>query len=161
MELEFTGATNPKWADASGDYLSCTATFEEYGDEPINITVGREFEPQYPHRSEIFARVEAGEFGPIAAYVLPVLAEADYSDAIQAHLDAKARERQYDSMLTAVTYLASTNAQFAAEATALRDWRDDVWTYGTAQLALVLAGARVAPSIAEFLEELPAFAWPA
>jgi len=73
MELEFTGATNPKWADASGDYLSCTATFEEYGDEPINITVGRQFEPEYPHRSVIFSRVEAGEFGAIAPFVAPPL----------------------------------------------------------------------------------------
>lgn len=39
--------------------------------------------------------------------------QAHYSGAIQAHLDAKARERQY-GIQTAITYRGDPNPQFAA-----------------------------------------------
>lgn len=90
----------------------------------------------------------------------PAPTEADYAAAIQALLDATARERQYDSMLTAATYIGDPNPQFAAEAAALIGWRSEVWTYATAQLAAVVAGERAAPAVADLLAELPAFAWP-
>lgn len=78
-------------------------------------------------------------------------------------LDAKARERQYDSLLTAVGYVTSGNPAWAAEAAALRDWRDAVWTYGLAALADVQAGEREAPMVSDFIAEVTAacpFDWP-
>ncbi|MDX1159423.1 hypothetical protein GOL34_30950, partial [Sinorhizobium medicae] len=80
--------------------------------------------------------------------------------AIQAHLDAKARERQYDGIQTAITYRGDPNPQFSAEGEALFAWRSAVWTYSTAELVKVLAGERAEPSLEEFMAELPAFQWP-
>ncbi|RVJ51273.1 hypothetical protein CN166_28045 [Sinorhizobium medicae] len=86
--------------------------------------------------------------------------QAQYSAAIQAHLDAKARERQYDGIQTAITYRGDPNPQFAAEAEALFAWRSAVWTYSTAELVKVLAGERPQPSVEDFMAELPVFEWP-
>ena len=83
--------------------------------------------------------------------------------AIQAMLDAKARERGYDSIASAVSYVTSTVPTWAAEALALRDWRDAVWSYALAELAAVQAGTREAPSIEAFLDEIEIacpFGWP-
>jgi hypothetical protein len=86
---------------------------------------------------------------------------ADFQAAIQGVLDATARTRHYDGILSACSYATSTNATFLAEAQACVAWRDAVWAYGYAQLALVTAGARPLPTVAELLAELPAIAWPA
>ncbi|UUP19492.1 hypothetical protein NTH_03995 [Nitratireductor thuwali] len=85
---------------------------------------------------------------------------ADFSAAIQTHLDAKARERQYDNIHTAIGYRGDPNPVFDAEADALFAWRSAVWTYATAELAKVQAGERSVPTIGDFVAELPAFAWP-
>lgn len=80
--------------------------------------------------------------------------------AIQAHLDATAAERSYDSIQTAVTYRDDPNPQFAAEGQALFTWRSEVWTYATAELAKVEAGERAVPAVETFIGELPAMVWP-
>jgi hypothetical protein len=85
---------------------------------------------------------------------------AGYSMAIQAHLDAKAAERLYDGIQTAVSYRDDANPQFAAEAAALFAWRSAVWTYATVELDKVTAGEREQPGVEDFLAELPAFVWP-
>lgn len=85
---------------------------------------------------------------------------ADYSQAIQSHLDTTARQRQYDGMQAAVSYRDDPNPLFAAEAEALFSWRSAVWTYSTTELKKVQAGERAAPTVADFIRELPAFVWP-
>jgi hypothetical protein len=91
----------------------------------------------------------------------PPVTQEDYARAIQARLDATARERQYDSIQAAVSYLGDPNPTYAAEAAALRDWRSAVWTYALAQLALVAAGDRAPPTVTDLLAELPTIVWPA
>lgn len=105
---------------------------------------------------------EVGE--PLPDVPPAALTQADYAAAIQTVLDAKAAERGYDSIASAATYVGSTVPQFAAEGLAMRDWRDGAWVFAYAQLALVAAGERAQPTIAEFLDELTLavpFAWPA
>ncbi|WP_411037304.1 hypothetical protein [Shinella sp. BYT-45] len=85
---------------------------------------------------------------------------AQFSGAIQAQLDAKARERQYDSVQTAVSYRNDPNPTFAAEAEALFAWRSAVWSYSTTELGKVAVGERQVPTIEDFIDELPAFEWP-
>lgn len=80
--------------------------------------------------------------------------------AIQRHLDATAALRSYDGIQTAVTYRDDPNPQFAAEGQALFEWRSEVWTYATAELAKVEGGERSVPSVAAFIGELPAMVWP-
>lgn len=100
--------------------------------------------------------------GAVVAYYPPEppLTQADYSAAIQAHMDAKARERQYDGIQTAITYRDDPNPQFAAEGEALFAWRSAVWTYSTAELQKVMTGLREQPTVETFITELPAFIWP-
>lgn len=85
---------------------------------------------------------------------------SSYGTAVQEFVDAKARERGYDSILSAISYRGDDNPQFAAEAEALFAWRSAVWTFATAELAKAVAGERGIPPIDAFLGELPAFAWP-
>ena len=79
---------------------------------------------------------------------------------IQALIDAKASERQYDSGATLASYVNSTNDQWAAEAKAFVAWRDQVWAYALAELDKVQAGEREQPNVEVFLSELPVFEWP-
>jgi len=52
---------------------------------------------------------------------------AFFNEATQTYLNATAQSWDYDSILSAVTYVNSNNAQFSAEGTALSNWRDAVW----------------------------------
>lgn len=84
----------------------------------------------------------------------------DYRIAIQAHVDATAQERQYDSGVSCASYVNSTVQQWAAEAAAFVAWRDAVWAYAYSELDRVQRGLRTQPSIDEFLAELPMMQWP-
>ena len=50
-----------------------------------------------------------------------------YEAAAQRNLDSVAQSWGYDSILTAISYVSSTNAQYKAEAEALNAWRDSYW----------------------------------
>jgi len=80
---------------------------------------------------------------------------------VQAHLDATARLRRYDSIQTAVTYRDDPNPVFSGEATALFEWRSAVWTTALALLAEVEAGERPVPTPEDLIAALPAMVWPA
>lgn len=93
-------------------------------------------------------------------------AQASLIDAVsvatQARLDAFARTRNYDGILSACTYASSTNAKFAAEGAYCMKARDDTWATLYAVLAQVQAGTRPMPSgYADIEPELPALTWPA
>lgn len=89
-----------------------------------------------------------------------VLTESDYVTAIQSMLDAKARERNYDGILSACTYATSTFPKFAAEGQACVAWRDAVWSQCYAILGAVQAGQRAQPTIEQVIAEMPALVWP-
>lgn len=114
-----------------------------------------------PLGRELHAAAVAGELGTIAAADLPLpLTAADFTAAVQAHLDATARTRNYDSILSACSYATSTNLPFSLEGAAAVAWRDAVWLYYYQQLALVQAGTRAIPaSTAAFIAELPTISW--
>lgn len=82
-----------------------------------------------------------------------------YLAAIDVLLNAKARERHYDSIATAVSYIDDPNPVFAREAKALFDWRSTVWTYATDQFT-ALANGGTLPTLEAFLAAVPAFTWP-
>jgi hypothetical protein len=90
----------------------------------------------------------------------PLPSVADYTAAIVALLDAKARERRYDGAMSISTYPGSTNPQWASEAMAFLSWRDHVWAYAYAELDKVMTKQRSQPTVAEIIAELPALSWP-
>lgn len=96
----------------------------------------------------------------IPPYVPPAPTVDAYEDAIQALVDATAREKLFRDGVTLASYTASTNLQWAAEAAVFVAWRDGVWDYAYAELAKVQAGQREQPSIEDFLTEIGPIDWP-
>lgn len=92
---------------------------------------------------------------------LPAPTQADYSQAIQAHIDGVARSRNYADGVALASYTVSTIPAWAAEAQAFAAWRDAVWAYAYGELAKVMAGERAKPTIDVLIAELPAMVWPA
>ena len=84
-----------------------------------------------------------------------------FEEAIEAHIEATAAERDYSSATRLASYVASTKPAWKAEAEAFVAWRDDVWEYVFAELAKVQAGEREEPTVEAFIAELPAITWPA
>lgn len=92
--------------------------------------------------------------------VLPPTVQ-DFKDAIQLHMDNKAKEYGYDSLGSAVTYAEEPAVpKFQKEGKAFRAWRSQVWDFGYAQMAQVQGGSAPIPTVAELLESLPALVIP-
>jgi hypothetical protein len=90
-----------------------------------------------------------------------VALKATIADATQERLDAFARTRNYDGILSASTYAVSTNAKFAAEGQYCVNARDATWATLYAILAEVEAGTRPIPtSFADIEPDLPILEWP-
>ena len=87
-------------------------------------------------------------------------AMAAFQDAIEAHVEATARERDYSSAVSLASYVGSTVATWAAEAQAFVEWRDKVWQKVYADLDEVQSGEREQPTVEAFLADLPAIVWP-
>jgi hypothetical protein len=97
---------------------------------------------------------------PLPATPAPLPQVPDYKVAVQAMLDAKAREREYDGILSATTYATSTLPRFQAEGQACVAWRDAVWSKCYELMEQVDTGALAQPTVDELLAMLPAMEWP-
>lgn len=83
-----------------------------------------------------------------------------FTVAVQIHMDAEAKTRNYDSILSLCTYATSKSERFSKEGQAGVDFRDACWTYGYAELEKVAKGTRPQPTIEQFIAELPKMEWP-
>lgn len=79
--------------------------------------------------------------------------------AVQSHLDTIAREKNYDGILSACTYVTSSVPQFAAEGAACVVWRDDCWAKCYEVMAEVKAGTRAIPTADELVALMPVAPW--
>lgn len=161
------------------------AIFDEEGNEltpyvPASIQEGAVTETQvwcqsyHPTQMQMF-RDKAAEFGTDlveheafisaleASYVPPVpkpLTLADFQAAHDAHLNAKARERNYDSIHTA-SLRAAYPGPWHDEGVAYATWMDDCNAAGYAILASVNAGTSPAPvTVEDYVAMLPELVLP-
>lgn len=78
-----------------------------------------------------------------------------FKEKTQELLDAKARERGYDDILSACSYAGYDN-DFRAEGEAFGIWRAKVWKYGYGLLNAIAEGKHKMPkSFDEILAEMP------
>lgn len=78
-------------------------------------------------------------------------------NAVQSHLDATAKAKGYDNILSAVTYAGDMLVpQFDVEGQAYKTWRTQVWAFCYAYLADVQAGTKAVPTASELIALLPA-----
>jgi hypothetical protein len=76
---------------------------------------------------------------------------------LQQLLDLMAQSWGYDNVVSAISYLASGNPRFRAEAQAMLDWRDQVWSWAETLELDVQNGIKSLPAtMAEFLAQMPA-----
>lgn len=80
--------------------------------------------------------------------------------ALEAHYDAKAKEKRYDNRLTC-TLRAGYAGPFQAEGQAFAVWMDTCNAYGYLVMQDVLEQLRPIPTAEKFIAELPELAWPA
>ena len=91
----------------------------------------------------------------------PTLEEVSkpYLAAMDNMLTETARALGYDSVLSCISYVGSGNATRAAQAVAMRDWRDACYDAATAlqeRYAGAVATGGALPTVEEFLDMLPA-----
>lgn len=91
----------------------------------------------------------------------PTLEEVSkpYLQALDNRLEEVARSLGYDSVLSCISYVGSANVTRAAQAVAMRDWRDACYDAATAlqeQYAGAVATGGALPTVEEFLGMLPA-----
>ena len=85
-------------------------------------------------------------------------ASRPYLAAMDNMLTETARALGYDSVLSCISYVGSGNATRAAQAVAMRDWRDACYDAATAlqeQYAEAVATGGALPTVEEFLGMLP------
>ncbi len=80
--------------------------------------------------------------------------------AVQAHLDTKARERNYDGIFSLCSYAPSTDPKFGPEGRSGSSWRDACWSTCNQVMADCLAGIRATPTADQLIAELPLMVWP-
>jgi len=83
-------------------------------------------------------------------------AKVQLEQAVQAHLDATARARGYDNILSACSYASAPN-MFQKESQAFIEWRADCWTKAFQVQQEVAEGLRPVPTTEELIALLPAF----
>lgn len=160
--MKYSTVSTPVFAAPELTAISCLVQFDDFAG-PVPFTATSD-DPSN-HGSEIFARLIAGDFGEIAAFVAPVKTfdqvKADFSALVQAHLDAQALALGYDDIKTAVTYADEPAVlRFKAEGAALRAWRSRCWETCIKLLTEVVQGTRPIPDSAELVTLLPVFVAP-
>lgn len=83
----------------------------------------------------------------------------DYKIIVQKYLDQTAQSRGYDNIVSACSYLGSSNTTFKSEAQSCLDFRDEVWGYCYSLLAQVQAGTKSPPTKPELISLLPKINW--
>jgi hypothetical protein len=91
----------------------------------------------------------------------PPPSKGDFRTGVQAHVDATAQSRDYDSGVSLASYVGDPNETWAAEAAAFVAWRSAVWVFVFDWLAGVEAETQAPPeSVDALVAALPEIVWP-
>lgn len=82
-----------------------------------------------------------------------------YKKAILQLLDDVAQEKNYNNQHSIVSYVNSTNVDWANDAMIYIRWRDNVYEEALFIMNELLSGERRAPTVEDFLSELPLIDW--
>lgn len=178
--MRLKSATNLAWGNAEHTLVSAQCIWYQTFDETTGTGVVLNAEPwstffidgDLPHIQDGWRRIVQGEFGEIAAFPEPVASQGPLEiqaaaiAAVQSALDNKARERNYDGILSLCSYAVSNVEKFALEGQAGVYWRDTAWTTMYGLLAQINDGTIPAPNSPEqarqmALDALPQMQWPA
>jgi len=91
---------------------------------------------------------------------LPAPSIDDYKNAVQAHIDAVARKKDYENGFALASYVTDPKTEYASAAQTFVNWRSSVWGDAFETLAAVQSGAIPQPTIPELIAMLPAPPWP-
>jgi len=83
----------------------------------------------------------------------------EIKEAINRHLDIEAMDKDFNSILSAVSYNSSKNITWATVSNKLTDWRDDVWEFAEVEMEKANSGQRELPLPKDFINELPKIIW--
>ena len=108
----------------------------------------------------IISEQEAAELQKPTPEEQLVAMQKQFTDAIQARLDAFAKTRNWDNVYTCVARINSKNPQYKLEAEYMLEAMDDTWDAAIAVLNAVLADERPMPTLEDVFAELPILAWP-
>ena len=133
------GDPSRAWSSASGCYVS---------DYPFDRV------------TRIASEAELNDVLRPYGLALPAPSIDDYKNAVQAHIDAIARAKDYDSGISLAGYKGSAVEAYAADADAFTTWRDPLWLTVFGILADVQSDAIPQPTIPELIAMLPAPPWP-
>lgn len=89
----------------------------------------------------------------------PAWVAAEVERRAQAALDAFAKTRGYDGIMSACTYAGSVVPRFAAEGQCAVNLRDATWSACYQIMADVQAGRRALPTVEQAMSELPQLEW--
>ena len=162
--MNYKQVRNPIWANKEHTVINCEVDFDDLIEEfvPFSATLT----DNYPHVVDIFQKCVNGDFGTVQEYVEPIVPEptqeelkALFISSIQNLFDSKAKEKDYDSILSACSYAGYDNP-FRAEGEAYGVWRADCWQVGYQILAEVEAGTKPMLTIEEVLAEMPELVLP-
>lgn len=114
-----------------------------------------EVKPKYSTQEALQGAIAADQAQRTTLFIQSVV------EAVQASLDAFAKSRNYDGILSACTYATSAIPKFQTEGQDAVNARDNTWATCYSILGDVQSGNRPMPSLEGILAELPVLAWSA
>ena len=134
---------------------------------PLDIEIANDFFSEFPAfcwsyiEGEMVLKDDAQELKDVAIAEKAAIIEEKrleqikltLIETVQKILDDGAKEKGYDSIISACSYVGSTN--FGDEGRSFLDWRDAVWTYVYQLESDISDDTRTEPTIEEFIAELP------
>ena len=125
--------------------------------QDIHYPPNGERDPNDPFHRPKKVEVNIADVDPVLIEKIRKLA----ADIVLDKLDKFAQEKGYDDIRSCVSYTASTNPKFKAEADIAIAKRDQAWTNLYTYLDEVVAGTKPVPeSWADIEANLPEFTWP-